>query len=131
MYLAYRLTLLFQEAEIKKYANAGNKEACTTLAKQLIQLRKQKSRTLAANSKITSVGYQNKSMGANIALTGAMASTAKTMGSMNKIMRPEAIAADMRAFQQANARIEMTDEMSRNLYVFEWVTFDFICCLYQ
>lgn len=68
---------------------------------------------MAANSKITSVGYQNKSIGANIALTGAMASTAKTMGTMNKIMRPDVIASDMRAFQQANARMEMTDEMSK------------------
>lgn len=82
------------------------------MAKQLIQLRKQKTRTIAANSKITSVGYQNKNMGANIALTGAMASTAKTMGTMNKLMRPEAIAADMHAFQRANAQMEMTDEMS-------------------
>lgn len=102
-----------QEAEIKKAAKAGNKEACTLLAKQLIQLRKQKTRTIAANSKITSVGYQNKNMGANIALTGAMASTAKTMGTMNKLMRPEAIAADMHAFQRANAQMEMTDEMSK------------------
>lgn len=105
--------VILKEAEIKKYANAGNKDACTMLAKQLIQLRKQKSRTFAANSKITSVGYQNKNMGANIALTGAMASTSKTMASMNKIMRPEAIASDMRAFQQANAKMEMTDEMSK------------------
>lgn len=52
-------------------------------------------------------------MGANIALSGAMATTAKTMGEMNKIMRPEAIAGDMRAFQQANMKMEMTDEMSK------------------
>ena len=33
------------EMEIKKAAKAGNKQACTVLAKQLIQLRKQKART--------------------------------------------------------------------------------------
>lgn len=33
-------------------------------------------------------------------------------GEMNKIMRPEKIGADMRAFQQANMKMEMTDEMS-------------------
>lgn len=82
------------------------------MAKQLIQLRKQKTRTYAANSKISSVGFQNKNMGANIALTGALATTTKTMGNMNKIMKPEAIAGDMRAFQQANMKMEMTDEMS-------------------
>lgn len=103
---------LFQELEIKKCAKEGNREACAVLAKQLIVLRKQKNRTYAANSKITSVGFQNKSMGANIALTEAMGTTAKTMGDMNKLMKPEAIAGDMRKFQQANMKMEMTDEMS-------------------
>lgn len=98
--------------EIKKAAKEGNKEACTLLAKQLIQVRKQKNRTFAANSKITSVGFQNKSMGANIALSNAMGTTSKTMGEMNKIMKPEQIAGDMRAFQQANMKMEMTDDMS-------------------
>lgn len=54
---------------------------------------------------------QNKSMGANIALAGAMKTTTKTMADMNKIMRPEAIAGDMRAFQMANMKMEMTDDM--------------------
>lgn len=102
----------FQKAEIKKAAKEGNNDACTILAKQLVQLRKQKTRTIAANSKITSVGFQNKTMGANIALSGAMATTSQTMNQMNKIMQPEKIAGDMRAFQQANMKMEMTDEMS-------------------
>lgn len=51
-------------------------------------------------------------MGANIALSGAMATTSQTMGEMNKIMRPEKIAGDMREFAQANMKMEMTDEMS-------------------
>lgn len=104
-----------QVMEIQKSAKEGNKDACTLLAKQLVQLRKQKNRTFAANSKISSVGFQNKNMGANIALTGAMATTTKTMGAMNKIMKPEGIASDMRAFQQANMKMEMTDEMSKLL----------------
>ena len=116
MYLHYAFAIL-QEQEIKKNAKEGNKEACTLLAKQLIQLRKQKTRTYAANSKISSIGFQNKNMGANIALSGAMATTSKTMANMNKIMRPEAIAGDMRAFQQANMKMEMTDEMSKCHYL--------------
>lgn len=99
--------------EIKKAAKEGNKDACTVLAKQMVQLRKQKNRTYAANSKITSVGFQNKTIGSNVALGDAMATTSKAMGEMNKIMRPEKIAGDMRAFQQANMKMEMTDEMSK------------------
>ena len=41
------------EMEIKKAAKAGNKPATTVLAKQLIQLRKQKQRTYTANSQVT------------------------------------------------------------------------------
>lgn len=99
------------EAEIKRNAAAGNNDACRILAKQLIEIRKQKSRSYAAAGKIQSIGYQNKNMGANIALGEAMGTTAKTMATMNKVMRPEAIAGTVRDFQQANMRMEMTDEM--------------------
>ena len=40
------------ELDIKKAAKAGNKQACTVLAKQLIQLRKQKTRTYTATSQV-------------------------------------------------------------------------------
>ena len=41
------------EMEIKKLAKSpGNKEAVTLLAKQLVQIRKQKTRTYAANSRV-------------------------------------------------------------------------------
>ncbi|KAI8436682.1 hypothetical protein MSG28_010170 [Choristoneura fumiferana] len=51
-------------------------------------------------------------MGANIAIAGAMGTTAKTMGNMNKVMNPHQIAKDMDAFKQANAKLDMTDEMN-------------------
>ena len=41
------------EDEIRKLAKAGNKEALTVLAKQLVQVRKQKTRTYVANSKVS------------------------------------------------------------------------------
>jgi charged multivesicular body protein 2B len=46
------MLLLFQELEIKKLAKEGDHEGCKILAKQLIQLRKQKTRTYAAGSKV-------------------------------------------------------------------------------
>ncbi|KAF9797484.1 hypothetical protein SFRURICE_017055 [Spodoptera frugiperda] len=99
------------ENEIKKMAKEGNNEGCKILAKQLVQMRKQKARIYSANSKISSVQIQNKTMGANIAIAGAMGTTAKTMDSMNKVMNPQQIAKDMEAFRQANAKMDMTDEM--------------------
>ncbi|XP_013186830.1 charged multivesicular body protein 2b [Amyelois transitella] len=99
------------EMDIKKMAKEGNNEGCKILAKQLVQLRKQKNRIYAANSKISSVQIQNKAMGANIAIANAMGTTAKTMGNMNRVMNPHQIAKDMEAFKQANAKMDMTDEM--------------------
>ncbi|XP_045773086.1 charged multivesicular body protein 2b-B [Maniola jurtina] len=99
------------EMEIKKMAKEGNNEGCKILAKQLVQMRNQKTRLYTANSKISSVQIHNKAMGANIAIAGAMGTTAKTMGSMNKIMNPQQIAKDMEAFKQANLKMDMTDDM--------------------
>lgn len=99
------------EMEIKKMAKEGDNEGCKILAKQLVQLRKQKTRMFAANSKISNVQFHNKAMGSNIAIANAMGTTAKTMGSMNKVMNPHQIAKDMEAFKQANAKMDMTDEM--------------------
>lgn len=38
--------------EIKKAAKEGNKEVCTILAKQLVQMRKAKTRAYAAKGKV-------------------------------------------------------------------------------
>lgn len=62
---------------------------------------------------ISSVQIHNKAMGANIAIAGAMGTTAKTMGNMNKVMNPHQIAKDMEAFKQASHKMDMTDEMSK------------------
>ncbi|KAL0281454.1 UNVERIFIED_CONTAM: hypothetical protein PYX00_002438 [Menopon gallinae] len=99
------------EQEIKKMAKEGNKEGCAILAKQLVQLRKQKTRSVAASSKIQGISAQNKVMGANVALADAMATSSKTMGAVNKLMQPQKIAQDMKAFEQANMKMGMTEEM--------------------
>lgn len=39
--------------EIKRMAKEGNNDGCKILAKQLVQLRKQKTRMYAANSKVS------------------------------------------------------------------------------
>ena len=56
---------------------------------------------------------QQKGMQANVKLAGAMSTTTKTMVNMNKIMKPEDIAKNMRDFEQASAKLDMTDELSR------------------
>ena len=41
--------------EIKRAAKQGNKEACKVLAKQLVNFRKQKTRSYAAGAKMSSM----------------------------------------------------------------------------
>lgn len=64
---------------------------------------------------ITSVGFQNKTIGSNIALTNALSTTTKTMANINSVIRPEGVAKNMQEFQKANMQMEMTEEMS-NLF---------------
>lgn len=55
-------------------------------------------------------------MQANVKLAGAMGTATKTMVNMNKIMKPEEVAKNMRDFERASAKLDMTDEVSK--YVF-------------
>ena len=98
------------EMDIKKAAKAGNKQACTVLAKQLVQLRKQKTRTYTATSQMQAVNYGMKGMAANVKLAETMGETTKTMGQMNKVMDPMKIAKTMNDFEQANVKMSMTEE---------------------
>ncbi|CAG09229.1 unnamed protein product, partial [Tetraodon nigroviridis] len=99
------------EAEIKKMAKTGNKEACKILAKQLVQVRKQKCRTYAVSSKVTSMSTQTQVMNSQMKMAGAMATTAKTMQAVNKKMDPQKTLKTMQDFQKENMKMGMTEEM--------------------
>uniref|UniRef100_A0A3Q3W0J9 Uncharacterized protein n=1 Tax=Mola mola TaxID=94237 RepID=A0A3Q3W0J9_MOLML len=99
------------EAEIKKMAKTGNREACKILAKQLVQVRKQKTRTYAVSSKVTSMSTQTKVMNSQMKMAGAMATTAKTMQAVNKKMDPQKTLKTMQDFQKENMKMGMTEDM--------------------
>ncbi|KAH8020945.1 hypothetical protein HPB51_010335 [Rhipicephalus microplus] len=86
---------------------------CTVLAKQLVQLRKQKARTYAASSKVSAIGSQSKLMNANVKLANAMATTAKTMGEVNKQIKPQDIAKTMQDFEKESTKMGMTEELGK------------------
>ena len=114
------------EAEIKKMAKQGNKEACGVLAKQLVNLRKQKTRSYAAGAKMNSIqGFENlkvkniafslslkksffilaqtKIMHTNTKMAQSMGKTTKTMQAINKTMDPQKVAKTMQVkFEQQN-----------------------------
>lgn len=99
------------EAEIKKMAKSGNREACKILAKQLVQVRKQKNRTYAVSSKVTSMATQTKVMNSQMKMAGAMSTSAKTMAAVNKKMDPQKTLKTMQDFQKENMKMSLTEEM--------------------
>ena len=99
------------EMEIKKAVKAGNKPAAGVLAKQLVQMRKQKTRTFVVQSQIRGANSQSKIMGANVKLAETMGQTSKVMGQMNKMMDPQKVAKNMHDFEVANAKMEMSEEV--------------------
>ncbi|KAI2802211.1 Charged multivesicular body protein 2b [Blomia tropicalis] len=99
------------EAEIKKLAKAGQIKSCQMLAKQLVALRQQKTRTMAANYRIGAVGSQAKMLSANNVVASAMGASANVMKATNDQMKPEQIAAILNSFDQENMKMDMKDEM--------------------
>ncbi|RNA29191.1 charged multivesicular body 2b [Brachionus plicatilis] len=99
------------ELEIKKMAKAGNKQACTILAKQLIQLKKQQTRNIAASTKITGIKSHTQVMASNVKLGEAMKTTTQTMVEMNKIQDPVKTAQIMKEFEKQSMKMGMTEDM--------------------
>jgi charged multivesicular body protein 2B len=53
-------TFQTQEIQIKQLARAGQNEACKVLAKQLVQLRKQKTKNIGASTTVSAVSSKNQ-----------------------------------------------------------------------
>lgn len=99
------------EADIKKAAREGNKAVCAILAKQLVNLRKQKTRFYVANSQIGAVNNQAKAIHASSKMAGAMSSTAKTLKSVNEAVNPGKVMESLRDFERENAKMDMKSEI--------------------
>ncbi|CAD5117169.1 DgyrCDS5971 [Dimorphilus gyrociliatus] len=99
------------QEEIKRAAKRGDKQTCNILAKQLIQMRKAKTRTYTAQSKVQVMTNQTKLMHTNVNVAQTMGKTAKTMSDVNKQMDPMKTQAMLKEFSMQNAKMEMTDEM--------------------
>ena len=52
-------------------------------------------------------------MHANVKLADAMGTASKTMTNMNKLMKPEDIAQNMKQFEIASAKLDMSEEVSK------------------
>ncbi|TPP56836.1 hypothetical protein FGIG_07489 [Fasciola gigantica] len=98
-------------AEIKKYAQLGDKAMCSRLAQQLISLRKQIGRNVRMSAEISQIGTQARLGAAQHRLMTVAQETSKTMTAMNKQMDAKKMAQNMQAFQNASFQLNMKEEL--------------------
>jgi division protein CdvB (Snf7/Vps24/ESCRT-III family) len=97
--------------KIKDAQKRGNQGEMKILAKQIVQLRKDKEKLQGMSSKLGTLKTQATMMQASHAMSTAMESTAKTMKQMNKATNPEKMQANMMDFQRQMAGMELNEEM--------------------
>ncbi|CAF3442767.1 unnamed protein product [Rotaria sp. Silwood1] len=98
--------------EIKKNAATNNKKAVEILAKQLVKVRNQKTKSLEASGHIQGLATQSTMMASSVRMADAMGTTAKTMAKMNKVMNPEEMSKVTQQYAQEHTKLTITDEMS-------------------
>ncbi|CAL8101623.1 unnamed protein product [Calicophoron daubneyi] len=103
------------ESEIKKSAAKGDRETCTVLAKQLINVRKQRQRTVGFNAKLTTIKSQQRIAASTATMGKVMDSTANTMKKMNKQMDATGLSKTLKEFSKVSSQMDMKEEMMDDL----------------
>jgi len=101
--------------EIKKGAKApgvsGNDSALKALAKQLVQVRKQREKMFSAKANIGAVGMQATAMASSVAAASAVGNVTKAMGTANNAIDSTEIAKVMGEFTRQNEIMGLREEM--------------------
>ena len=101
--------------ELKQRAKAvsgGTKDtALNALAKQLVQVRKQREKLFAAKAHIGAVGMHATSMASQVAAASALGSVTEAMGVANQAMDVKATMKIMQEFSMENERLTVKQEM--------------------
>ena len=85
--------------------------ALAALAKQLVQVRKQKEKLLTAKAQIGAVGMHATSMASQVAAASAIGSVTGAMAVANNAMYVKATTKILHEFQRENERLEVKQEM--------------------
>mmetsp|Transcript_17610 Transcript_17610/g.49819 ORF Transcript_17610/g.49819 Transcript_17610/m.49819 type:complete len:188 (+) Transcript_17610:1135-1698(+) len=94
-----------------KKVNASNDSALAALAKQLVQVRKQREKLQVAKAHIGAVGMHATSMASQVAAASAIGSVTQAMGTANSAMDAKETMKIMQQFQAENERLEVKQEM--------------------
>jgi len=115
-------------AQIKSLAKSGQKDACTLLAKQLVQLRNQKTKNINVGAQITSMASRGRSvyterprptpesvtfrqMNSANNMAKAMGTTAQTMKAIDQQMPIHQFNATVCEFTQEQDKLDMRSEI--------------------
>eukprot|EP00041_Stephanoeca_diplocostata_P036282 m.1315975 g.1315975 ORF g.1315975 m.1315975 type:complete len:258 (+) comp24837_c1_seq4:3157-3930(+) len=98
-------------ADIKRHAKKGDQSTANTLAKQLVRLRNQRTKTTIAKSRLQGVGTQATAMQSQARIAQSMGTAAKVVSSMNKQMNVQQVQETMRKFEEESTKMDLAGEM--------------------
>ncbi|XP_065907007.1 charged multivesicular body protein 2b-like [Dysidea avara] len=99
------------EAEIKRAAKQGNKQLLNVLAKQLVALRKQKTRSMVVNSKMTGISHQLKATQTTSTMAGALGTSTRAMATVNAAINPSQLQHTLQSFERETTKMDMAGEL--------------------
>lgn len=94
-----------------KTASGAKDAALAALAKQLVQVRKQREKLMTAKAHIGAVGMHATTMATQIAAASAIGSVTGAMATANKVMNVKETTKIMQQFQKENERLAVKEEM--------------------
>jgi len=94
-----------------KVVSSGKDPALAALAKQMVQVRKQKEKLLAAKAQLGAVGMHATSMASQVAAAQAIGSVTEAMGTANSAMDIKATNKILQEFQRENERLTVKQEI--------------------
>lgn len=98
-------------AEIKRHAKKGDQSTANALAKQLVRLRNQRTKTTVAKSRLQGISSQATAMQSQARVAQSMGTAAKVVTSMNKQIDVQQMQETMRKFEQESTKMDMAGEM--------------------
>jgi division protein CdvB (Snf7/Vps24/ESCRT-III family) len=94
-----------------KTVNSSNDPTLKALAKQLVQIRTQRNKMIAAKAQLGAMGMHATVMASQIGATAALSSVTESMKTANKVMDVKATTKIMSEFQRENERMNMKGDM--------------------
>ncbi|CAH8536495.1 unnamed protein product [Dicrocoelium dendriticum] len=99
------------ETEIKRLASKGDKQGCVALAKQLVNIRNQRTRAAVLDSKLSTVSSQQRVAAASATMTKTISSATGIMKQMNKNTPVSDLSNTLQQFNKAQMEADMREEM--------------------